>query len=109
MGASRSGTSLVLKTFAREARASCTEHFKLGECECEAETDRPPPGSTVQLSSIDAFQETSGSDRVQTLRVVARQKVSGVSVDIVFDIQAGQLPSKDIDRKGICNIISAAR
>ena len=62
-----------------------------------------------ELSSIDAFQETSGSGRVQTLRVVARQKGSGVRVDVVFDIQAGQLTSKDVVRKGICKIISAAR
>ncbi|RWX81055.1 hypothetical protein EPK99_01615 [Neorhizobium lilium] len=62
-----------------------------------------------ELSSIDAFQETSGSGRIQTLRIVARQKGAGVRVDAVFDIQAGQLTSKEVVRTGICNIIGAAR
>ena len=62
-----------------------------------------------ELSSIDAHQETSGSGRIQTLRVVARQKGAGVRVDAVFDIQAGQLTSKEVVRTGICNIINSAR
>ncbi len=62
-----------------------------------------------QLSAIDAFQETSGSGRIQTLRVVARQKGAGVRVDAVFDIQAGQLTSKEVIRTGICKIIGSAR
>lgn len=62
-----------------------------------------------ELSSIDAHQETSGSSRIQTLRVVARQKGAGVRVDAVFDIQAGQLTSKEVVRTGICNIINSAR
>jgi hypothetical protein len=62
-----------------------------------------------ELSSIDAYQETSGSGRVQTLRVVARQKGADVRVDAVFDIQAGQLTSKDVIRTGICKIIASAR
>ncbi|MCM2443447.1 hypothetical protein GOZ78_03170 [Agrobacterium vitis] len=61
------------------------------------------------LSSIDAFQETSGSGRIQTLRVVARQKGAGVRVDAVFDIQAGQLTSKDAVRSSICKIIDSGR
>ncbi|WP_177230889.1 hypothetical protein [Rhizobium sp. NFR07] len=61
-----------------------------------------------ELSSIDAYQETTGSGRIQTLRVVARQKGAGVRVDAVFDIQAGQLTSKDVVRTGLCNIISSA-
>ncbi|MVA27615.1 hypothetical protein V6582_00075 (plasmid) [Agrobacterium vitis] len=61
-----------------------------------------------ELSSIDAFQETSGSGRIQTLRVVARQKGAGVRVDAVFDIQPGQLTSKDVVRTGICKIIDSA-
>lgn len=67
-------------------------------------------GVTVnkELSSIDAQQETSGSGRVQTLRVVARQKGAGVRVDAVFDIQAGQITTNGVVRKGICNIISSA-
>lgn len=61
------------------------------------------------LSSIDAFQETSGSGRIQTLRVVARQQGAGVRVDAVFDIQAGQVTSKDVIRSGICKIINSVR
>ncbi len=38
------------------------------------------------LSSIDAHQETSGSGRIQTLRVVARQKGAAVRIDAVFNI-----------------------
>jgi len=58
------------------------------------------------LSSIDAHQETSGSGRMQTLRVVARQKGAAVRIDAVFNIQAGQVTDKNIVRKGICNIIN---
>ncbi|KJF69967.1 hypothetical protein [Agrobacterium arsenijevicii] len=57
------------------------------------------------LSSIDAHQETSGSGRIQTLRVVARQKGAAVRIDAVFNIQAGQIADKDVIRKGICDII----
>lgn len=58
-----------------------------------------------ELSSIDAHQETSGSGRIQTLRVVARQKGAAVRIDAVFNIQAGQIADKDVIRKGICDII----
>lgn len=58
------------------------------------------------LSSIDAHQETTGSGRIQTLRVVARQKGAAVRIDVVFNIQAGQVTDKNIVRKGICNIIN---
>lgn len=60
-----------------------------------------------ELSSIDAFQETTGSGRIQTLRVVARQKGAGVRVDAVFDIQAGQLTSNNVVRTGLCNIVNS--
>ncbi|MGQ2917782.1 MULTISPECIES: hypothetical protein [Rhizobium] len=60
------------------------------------------------LSSVDAHQETTGSGRIQTLRVVARQKGAGVRIDVMFNIQAGQITDKNIVRKGICNIISGA-
>ena len=60
------------------------------------------------LSSIDAHQETTGTGRIQTLRVVARQKGSGVRVDIVFNIQAGQVTDKNVVRKGVCNIMNGA-
>ncbi len=61
------------------------------------------------LSSIDAFQETTGSGRIQTLRVVARQKGAGVRVDVVFDIQAGQITDKAAVREAMCNIVAGAR
>lgn len=61
------------------------------------------------LSSINAFQETTGSGRIQTLRVVARQQGANVRVDAIFDIQAGQLTDKKIVREGLCNIINGAR
>ncbi|MGG2478295.1 hypothetical protein ACNVD4_23230, partial [Rhizobium sp. BR5] len=57
------------------------------------------------LSSIDAHQETSGSGRIQTLRVVARQKGAAVRIDAVFNIQAGQIADKNVIREGICNIM----
>ncbi|WP_320195529.1 hypothetical protein RMR10_001955 [Agrobacterium rosae] len=60
------------------------------------------------LSSVDAFQETTGSGRIQTLRVVARQKGAGVRVDVVFNIQAGQVTDKAVVREGICNIMAGA-
>jgi hypothetical protein len=62
-----------------------------------------------QLSSVDAFQETTGSGRIQTLRVVARQNGANVRVDVVFNIQAGQVTDKNIVRKGMCDIIAGAR
>jgi hypothetical protein len=37
---------------------------------------------------------------------VARQKAAGVRIDVVFNIQAGQVTDKNIVRKGICDIIS---
>ncbi|NTE86214.1 hypothetical protein [Agrobacterium rubi] len=61
------------------------------------------------LSSVDAHQETSGSGRIQTLRVVARQKGAGVRVDVIFNIQAGQTTDKTSVREAICNILSGAR
>ncbi|QTK81039.1 Hypothetical protein AT6N2_L0059 [Agrobacterium tumefaciens] len=61
-----------------------------------------------ELSAIDAHQETSGSGRIQTLRVVARQKGASVRIDAVFNIQAGQIADKNVIREGICNIIKGA-
>lgn len=61
-----------------------------------------------QYGSITAFQETSGSGRAQTLRVVARPAGKGTRVDAVFEIQQGQLASADAVRTGICNVISGA-
>jgi len=62
-----------------------------------------------ERSSIDAHEVANGSGRIQTLRVVARQKGDGVRVDAVFNIHPGQVASKDVVRTGLCNIINAAR
>ncbi|MGU3496272.1 hypothetical protein ACLBXM_19705 [Xanthobacteraceae bacterium A53D] len=59
------------------------------------------------LASIDAFQETSGSGRIQTLRVTARKSRSGTRVDAIFTIQAGQLTSEGVVREGLCKIVEA--
>ncbi|QND46772.1 hypothetical protein HB780_10870 (plasmid) [Rhizobium lusitanum] len=61
-----------------------------------------------ELSAIDAYQETTGSGRIQTLRVVARKKGAGVRVDAIFDIQAGQVTSNNAVRTGLCNIVNSA-
>ena len=58
-----------------------------------------------QLASIEAFQETTGSGRIQTLRVTAR---ASTRVDAVFTIQAGQATSKSVVREGLCRIITSA-
>ncbi|MBB3610374.1 hypothetical protein [Rhizobium sp. BK602] len=60
-----------------------------------------------ELSAIDAYQDTSGSGRLQTLRVVARQKGAGVRVDAMFDIQVGQVTSNNVVRTGLCNIVNS--
>jgi hypothetical protein len=60
------------------------------------------------LGAIDAFQETTGSGRVQTLRVVARSQGGGTLVNAVFNIQAGQVTTKEAVRSGMCTIIRAA-
>lgn len=59
------------------------------------------------LSSIDAYQETSGSGRPQTLRVVARKTGAGTRVDAVFGVQQGQMANKATVRQYLCRIISA--
>ncbi|HCH72205.1 MAG TPA: hypothetical protein DFK19_09500 [Ochrobactrum sp.] len=61
-----------------------------------------------QLASIEAFQETTGSGRIQTLRVTARAQGKSTRVDAVFTIQAGQATSKSVVREGLCRIITSA-
>lgn len=61
-----------------------------------------------ELAAIDAFQETTGSGRIQTLRVTARKRGAGTRVDAIFTIQAGQLTSEGVVREGLCNIIAGA-
>ena len=60
------------------------------------------------LSSVDAYQDTAGSGRLQTLRVVARKRGGGTRVDAVFEIQAGQIADSNIVRKGLCTIVESA-
>ncbi|MBN8535056.1 MAG: hypothetical protein J0L51_13320 [Rhizobiales bacterium] len=62
-----------------------------------------------QYGAITAHQETSGSGRMQTLRVVARKAGNGTRVDAVFQVQAGQVAAAEAVRKGICNVVRAAR
>lgn len=60
------------------------------------------------LGAIDAYQDTASSGRIQTLRIVARKRGTGTRVDGVFNIQVGQVASKDVVRKGLCDIIGSA-
>lgn len=60
------------------------------------------------LGTIDAYQDTSGSGRLQTLRVVARKRGSGTRVDAIFDIQVGQVTTKEVVLEGLCNVIRSA-
>jgi hypothetical protein len=46
---------------------------------------------------------------MQTLRVVARKAGNGTRVDAVFQVQAGQVAAAEAVRKGICNVVRAAR
>ena len=61
-----------------------------------------------ELGSIDAYQDTAGSGRLQTLRIVARKRGNGTRVDAVFSIQVGQVTTKEVVRKGLCGIIASA-
>ncbi|WVT75325.1 hypothetical protein QM996_03230 [Sinorhizobium chiapasense] len=58
--------------------------------------------------TIEAYEDTAGSGRLQTLRVVARKRGSGTRVDAMFDIQVGQVATKQVVQEGICNIIHSA-
>lgn len=60
------------------------------------------------LGTIEAYQDTAGSGRLQTLRVVARKRGSGTRVDAMFDIQVGQVATKQVVQEGLCNIIRSA-
>lgn len=60
------------------------------------------------LGAIDAYQETTGSGREQTLRIVARKKGGGTRVDAMFNIQQGQVTSEKVVRKGLCDIVMSA-
>jgi secreted protein with Ig-like and vWFA domain len=56
--------------------------------------------------SITAYQETSGSGREQMLRVVARSAGRGSRVDIVFQIQQGQVADGGTVRTALCRVVA---
>jgi hypothetical protein len=58
--------------------------------------------------ALTALQETSGSGRPQTLRVVARKMGKGTRVDAVFMIQPGQVAEAPVVRNAICRVVSSA-
>jgi hypothetical protein len=58
-----------------------------------------------KLGTLTAQQETSGSGRPQTLRVVVRKNGKGSRVDAVFIVQPGQVaPGVG---KNLCRIVNA--
>lgn len=61
-----------------------------------------------KYGAISALQDTSGSGRPQTLRLVARKAGGGVRVDGVFTMQLGQITSDAAIREGLCRLIDAA-
>lgn len=60
------------------------------------------------LGAVTAMQETSGSGRPQTLRVVVRKTKQGARVDAVFMVQPGQVAPEGATRGGICRIVESA-
>jgi hypothetical protein len=62
-----------------------------------------------RLGSLTAVQETSGSGRSQTLRIVARTAGGGIRVDAVFMIQAGQVADAGTVRAAMCRVVTSAR
>jgi hypothetical protein len=60
------------------------------------------------LGALTAMQETSGSGRPQTLRVVARKSGNATRVDAVFMIQPGQTAAGNVVRGSLCRVISSA-
>ncbi len=58
--------------------------------------------------AITAVQETTGSGRPQTLRVVVRRAGGATRVDAVFMVQPGQVAPEGITRNAICRVIGAA-
>lgn len=60
------------------------------------------------VGAVSAVQETSGSGRPQTLRVVARKSGKGVRVDALFSVQIGQMADTGATRAALCRIVSAA-
>lgn len=60
------------------------------------------------MGSINAIQETTGSGRPQTLRVVVRKSGKGSRVDTVFMVQPGQVAPEGTTRSALCRIIESA-
>lgn len=60
------------------------------------------------IGTLTAMQETTGSGRPQTLRVVVRKSGKGSRVDAVFMVQAGQIASEGLTRAAICRVVGAA-
>jgi hypothetical protein len=54
---------------------------------------------------INATQETSGSGRDQTWRIVVRKSGKGSKVDVIFAVQQGQVTTDSAARKVICEIL----
>jgi hypothetical protein len=59
--------------------------------------------------ALTALQDTSGSGRPQTARMVARKSGNGTRVDAVFMIQAGQVANADTIRAALCRVVASAR
>lgn len=60
------------------------------------------------MGTLTAMQETSGSGRPQTLRVVVRKSGKGSRVDLVFMIQQGQVAAEGPTRSAVCRVIEGA-
>jgi hypothetical protein len=59
--------------------------------------------------TVSAIQETTGSGRPQTLRVTARKAGNATRVEVVFEVQPGQIAPEGSTRAGICRVIAGAR
>jgi hypothetical protein len=60
------------------------------------------------LGAITAEQETTGSGRPQTLRIVVRKSGKGSRVDLVFMVAPGQVAAESTTRSAICRVIASA-
>lgn len=62
-----------------------------------------------QMGTLTALQETTGSGRPQTLRVVVRPSGKGSRVDLVFMVQQGQVAPEAMIRSAACRVIEGAK
>lgn len=65
-------------------------------------------GLDAEAGALTTVQETSGSGRPQTLRVMARKAGSGTRVDAVFMIQPGQTADSNVICAAMCRVVDAA-